>query len=259
MQPVIRALRTLRIVGTAGRGLTLKDLSESLGIPMGSMHRILAVLSEEDFVTRSPTTKRYFLGPAAREFDQSVAARSLVRSHDALQRAASATGESVFLTELVGDRAMCVFLVEGVHPLRLFVRIGQEMPLHAAASARVLLSDAHDDVVRALLSRGTLVPYTRATPLSVEGVLKQLAVIRARGYDVCDDELDEGVWAVSAPVRTATDRICASVTMAAPASHMNGPMSRTEATNAVLAAANEMSVDLGFDVRDDCPLDRLRA
>lgn len=250
MQPVIRALRTLRTLAAARLGMTLQDLSDSLGIPLGSMHRLLAVLSAEHFVTRSPTTKRYFLGPAARGFDQAASGTTLVRPHEALQRAAAATGESVFLTELIGDRAICVALVDGVRPLRLFVRIGQEMPLHAAASARVLLSDAPDEVVRMLLFRAGLTPYTTETPNSVEEVLAHLAMIRARGFDICDDELDDGVWAVSAPVRTATGRVVGSVTMAAPGSQVSELATRDEATRTVVRAANEMAIDLGFDGPD---------
>jgi IclR family acetate operon transcriptional repressor len=248
MQPVIRALRTLRAVARAERGVSLQGLSDALDIPVGSMHRLLAVLSDEGFVSRSPTTRRYFLGPAARELVGLSTDGGLVRPHDALRRAAETTGESVFLAELVGNRAVCVALVDGVHPLRLFVRIGQEMPLHAAASARVLLSDLHDGVVRVLLSRTSMTAYTRETPRTVDDVLEHLQMIRTRGYDVCDDELDEGVWAVSAPVRTATGRVRASVTMAAPSSRMTDPLTRRAAVRTVVDAADAMAVDLGFDV-----------
>jgi IclR family acetate operon transcriptional repressor len=249
VQPVIRALRTVRTVARAERGLSLQDLSDELDIPIGSMHRLLAVLSGEGFLARSPTTRRYFLGPAARELVGVSADGGLVRPHEALRHAAEATGESVFLAELVGNRAVCVALVEGIHPLRLFVRIGQEMPLHAAASARVLLCDLHEDVVRLLLSRTSMTPYTRDTPRTVGDVLEHLQMVRARGYDVCDDELDDGVWAVSAPVRTSTGRVRASVTMAAPRTRMAETAAREAATRTVVEAADAMAADLGFDAR----------
>lgn len=267
MQPVIRALRTLRSVARAERGRSLQDLSDELEIPVGSMHRLLAVLSDEGFLSRSPTTKRYFLGPAARELVGVAPESGLVRPHDALRTAAETTGESVFLAELVGNRALCVALVEGRHPLRLFVRIGQEMPLHAAASARVLLSDLHDDVVRTLLTRTSMTPYTKETPTTIDQVVEHVRLIRTRGYDVCDDELDEGVWAVAAPVRSSSGRVRASVTAAAPISRASDDTTRSCLTEAVLTAAAAMAADLGFDPErvpmaatgtEDAPNHRLR-
>lgn len=248
MQPVVRALGVLRVLAAESGGLTLQELCDVLDVPPGSMHRLLAVLSAEQFVSRSPTNRRYFLGPAARQLAETTTPRHtlLVSPHPALQEAAERSGETVFLTELVGDRAVCVALVEGRHPLRLFVRIGQDMPLHAAASARTLLADRADDEARRMLAARPLTAYTRATPTNVEQVLTHLAEVRTRGYDVCDDELDRGVWAVSAPVRMSTGRVCASVTLAAPGDRLAGPPAREDARDLVLRSAAAMSADLGY-------------
>ncbi len=227
--------------------MSLQELCDVLSIPLGSMHRILGVLSEERFITRSQTNKKYFLGPAARELanEGTRPHGSLVAPHPALGELAESLGETVFMTELVGERAICISLVEGQHPLRLFVRIGQEMPLHAAASARVLLSEFDDHMVTALLARHPMTAFTRETPVTIEAVMEHLTMIRARGYDVCDDELDKGVWAVAAPVYTSTGRICASVTLAAPSGRLAIPTVRETAISLVVAAASAMAADLG--------------
>ena len=44
-------------------GLTLQELVTRLGIPLASMHRLLAALSEERLVVRSSSTRRYVIGP----------------------------------------------------------------------------------------------------------------------------------------------------------------------------------------------------
>lgn len=247
MQPVVRTLNVLRVLGQAERGMSLQELCDVLSIPLGSMHRVLSVLSDERFITRSQTNKKYFLGPAARELanEGTRPHGALVAPHPALGNLADVTGETVFMTELVGDRAICISLVEGQYPLRLFVRIGQEMPLHAAASARVLLADLDDSTVIGLLARHPMTAFTKETPATIEDVVEHLTMIRARGYDVCDDELDKGVWAVAAPVYTSTGRICASVTLAAPSGRMAIPQIRDTAISQVTAAAAAMAADLG--------------
>jgi DNA-binding IclR family transcriptional regulator len=248
VQPVVRALRTLGVLGRERQGLTLKQLAEELSVPIGSLHRLLAVLSEERYIVRSPSSRRYFLGPAARSLAESKDTPNSILNtpHRALSDIAALSGETVFLTELIGDSAVCVALVEGSHPLRLFVQIGYELPMHAAASARVLLADLDDEDVRRLLSVTTLTAFTDETPTTVEDVMSHIALVRTRGYDVCDDELDRQVWAVSAPVLMSTGRACASITLAAPESRLADISSRRRALDAVLDAAAAMSRDLGY-------------
>ncbi|MGQ4487844.1 IclR family transcriptional regulator [Streptomyces sp. SAS_281] len=248
MQVVIRALNVLRALAPKTRGATLQELHEELDIPVGSLHRVLATLTEQDFVTRSPANRRFFLGQEARRLADQNADRSalLFAPHPAISAAAEASGETVFLTELIGDRAVCVALSEGRHPLRLFVRIGQEMPLHAAASGRSLLSHLPERAVQDLVGKRPLTAFTADTPTTVEAVLEHLALVRARGYDVCDDELDRGVWAVAAPVFTSTGTTAASVTLAAAGGRMRDPLVRATAVQTVLTAARALSDGLGF-------------
>ncbi|GAA3570897.1 IclR family transcriptional regulator [Streptomyces osmaniensis] len=248
MQVVVRSLSVLRALAPKARGATMQELHEELGIPIGSLHRLLTTLMEADFITRSAVNRRYFLGPIARQLaDQSRHHSALlVTPHRAVVTAAEASGETVFLTELIGDRAVCVALAEGRHPLRLFVRIGQEMPLHAAASGRSLLAHLSEPEVISLLARHELTAFTEETPTTVEAVLEHLVVVRDRGYDVCEDELDRGVWAVSAPVFTSTGAVAATVTFAAAGSRMQDPLARATAVQTVLTAARDLSSELGF-------------
>jgi DNA-binding IclR family transcriptional regulator len=248
MQVVIRALNVLRALASKSRGASLQELHEELGIPVGSLHRVLATLAEQEFVTRSPSNRRYFLGPVARQLSEQGSNHSalLITPHSAIVAAADASGETVFLTELIGDRAVCVALREGRHPLRLFVRVGQEMPINAAASARALLAHLPEQVAHSLLEARPLSAFTKDTPTTVEAVDEHLALVRARGYDVCDDELDRGVWAVSAPVFTSTGSVAASVTLAAAGGRMRDPLARATAVQTILRAARALSDELGF-------------
>lgn len=248
MQPVVRALGVLRALAPCSSGMTMAELSELLGVPQGSMHRVLAVLEGEQFVTRSPTNRRYFLGPAARQLAEVNAQQNgvLLTPHPALRAAAEECDETVFLTELVGDRAICVSLVESTRPLRMFVRIGQDMPLHAAASARTLLAHLDEGAAHRLLESRPLTHYTDATPATVDEVLEHLVVVRARGYDVCDDELDHGVWAVSTPVRGSTGRVVASVSLAAPSHRVEDLRAREWLRGVVFGAAARLAGDLGW-------------
>jgi IclR family acetate operon transcriptional repressor len=248
VQTVLRTLGVLRALSENSRGLTLQELSDALGIPVSSLHRLLAVLHAERYVERESTGRRYSIGPAVRELtDSAPGAGSVLSSpHEALILAAQKSGETMFATELLGDRAICVALVEGQRPLRLFVNVGQEMPLHAAASARTVIAGLSDTELRRILAGIHMPAFTASTPTSVPEVMAHVAMVRERGYDICADELDYNVWAVAAPVRRADGQVFASVTLAAPVDRYRDPAARDSARQLVLDAAGQIAQDMGY-------------
>ncbi|GAB2984508.1 IclR family transcriptional regulator [Amycolatopsis acidiphila] len=247
LEVIVRSAEVLNAVGAARSGLTLQELHDELDIPLGSLHRILTTLGQVDYLRRSPVTKRYFIGRAARALTGAIGSHSarLVKPPAALVDAAGETGETVFLTELIGDAPVCVSIVEAEHALRLFVRIGQEMPLHAAASSRAILAHLDEEVVRTLLEGAELTEYTAGTPHHVDDVMHVLKEVREKGYAVCDNELDPDAWAVSVPIRDGDDRVLSSVTITAPGSRVAEPDVRARMTEAAQRAAERLSAELG--------------
>lgn len=237
--------RTLRVVETIAerpQGVTLQALHRDLGIPLATLHRLLGALEHAAWVERSATSKRFFLGRVAREL--ATAGRQTASEAEppaALTLAADRTGETVFLTRLIGDRVVCVSLVEAVHPLRLFVRPGEEVPLHAAASARAILAFQPGEEVERLLVAAPRAAFTTGTMREINRILDHLDVVRRRGYDICDDELDDGVWAVAAPIVGIGGRVDAAVALAAAQRRVLDPASRELAQRAVLEAAASLS------------------
>jgi len=247
MQPLTRALRVLEALSARPDGMSLQELHTQLEIPLGSMHRVLGVLHEEGFVSRSPLSLRYFLGPATRKLsERNISTTGGMQAlATRIRRLSEETGETVFLTELQGSEALCVALVEGTYPLRLFVRLGQSMPFNAAAAARVLLAYIDEDAARALVESQELHEFRSTTPHTVDEVMDRVARVRKTGYDVADDELDAGVWAAAFPIFTSTGRVAASVTLAGSAGRLGKGEAKSLALELVGRAAEEMSEELG--------------
>lgn len=242
MAVVVKSLGVLSAVGQSRGGITLLDLHRDLDIPLASMHRILATLEHERYLSRSAATKRYTLGSAARDLTGGPDSGSwLIAAPEPMIDLGRETGETVLLTRLVDSRVVCVALVESVHNLRLFARVGQDIPLHAAASARVILGFQSPERVRELLGAEGWESFTEETPRNVEEVLARLAGVRERGFDVCDSELDANVWAVAAPVFDAAGMVEYGLTLAAATARMPSEESRSRATDAVVRAAHRLS------------------
>jgi DNA-binding IclR family transcriptional regulator len=254
MQPVVRALRVLSAVADSAGGAGLQELAEALDLPISTVHRLLSVLESEKYVVRTTRDKRFLLGPAV----QSLLART---SSDRLRRVAEptmaqlnrATGETVFLAELFGKEVVCIALSEGTRPLRLSVRLGHALPLHAAAAARVILGYLAESEAASLLDDVELTRWTPQTITDRAELLRHLVLVRERGFDVCDDEMDNHVWAVAAPVRDLSGQVRAALTIVAPLPTVGDAACRLELQTAVVKAAAEVSAELGGTVDAGSP------
>jgi IclR family acetate operon transcriptional repressor len=261
MRVVVRSLSVLTVLSDYLDGLSQQELCDRLAIPLASMHRILKTLADENFVTRSPVNKKYFLGVGAKNLGKTNDFGSLLVSPPLqLLDAARTSGETTFLTQLVGKRIVCVSMVESHHSLRLFVRIGQEMPIYPAASARSILAFVDDQLLGSILIEQDGITATGDGPRNNLHFLAHLEHIREQGFDVCDNELDDDVWAVSAPIYNIDGKVTMAVTLAGASARMNSVERRVNAASTILKTAKALSELRGFRIpnRDTTTLKGLR-
>jgi len=252
MQPVVRALRILRAIADSSGGLGLQELADTLELPVSTVHRLLGVLEAEKFVLRTPKGKRFLLGPAIRSLLASTSSDLLRRvAQPAMLRLNRSTGETVFLAELVGQEVICVALIEGTRPLRLSVRLGHALPLHAAAGARVILGSLDEEEAASLLAGADFTRWTPRTITDPAELRRHLSLVRERGYDVCDDEMDNHVWAVAAPIHELAGGVRAALTVVAPLPTVGDAARRLQLQEAVRDAAAEVSTELGAMLDDE--------
>lgn len=246
MQPVRRVLNLLSVLAESGGGLTLQELAGRLELPPSTVHRLASVLEEEDFLIRTPTERRFMLGRRVRALVAGTSSAFLQQAvQPELARVNRSTQEAVFVAEFVGREVVCIAFRPGTRPLRLFVSLGASLPLHAASSARLLLSSLEPDTVLELLKD---YEYTNWTPRTIRHeaqLLRHLDLIRDRGYDIDDDEMNDSAWAASAPVRDITGNVRAALTVVAPITQVNDPSRREMLLGEVLKGARNLSAELG--------------
>lgn len=246
MNVVIRTLNALTLIGESPDGISLTEASERLEYPLATTHRILKVLADEEFIRRDPVTLEYFAGRRLLQLSSLTRRETLAATAGMNLTALSERfDETVMLTQLIDGRAVCVELVESRRPMHLSVKIGQAVPLHAAASARVLYSALSDEEIRALLARHEFIQLRPGTPADVEQVLTHVENIRRYGYDVCDNEFDFDIWATAAPVWDRRGAIAAAVTLTAAQERSLPEQHRHEIIQAVVATADDITLAIG--------------
>lgn len=109
-------------------------------------------------------------------------------------------GEAVSLYQRVGDKLISVEHIESRHPVRITFPRADMLPWPATASAKVLLAFANRADKEAIFRLIEPVRYTSRTITSRKALRTVLEKIRRDGYAFSDEEREEGVRAIAAPV-----------------------------------------------------------
>jgi DNA-binding IclR family transcriptional regulator len=135
--------------------------------------------------------------------------------------------------------------VEPSRTVRVPSSVGQRTPAHCTAVGKVLLAHLPQrDLDELIRSRG-LKAYTRHTITSPALLRRELRAIRERGYAIDDEESEEGLRCIGAPVRDHGGRIVASMSIAGPAFRVT--RGRAPALGRLaMRIADELSAELGY-------------
>lgn len=229
--------------------LGVSEIARELALSKAVVHRILQSLVSRAFVSVSPDTREYRLGPAAvalgaralRDVDLRSAARPVLR------RLRDDTGETTTLSELVDDTRVYLDQFESRQEIKMTVELGRPHPLHAGASSRAILAFLPADRVQRIISAG-LPALTRGTIASARTLRNELEQVRRQGYAVSHGERQLGAASVAAPVFNIEAEAIGSLSVCGPVSRFDEKATDRYAPM-VRKAAEEVSRALGWDGR----------
>ena len=127
---------------------------------------------------------------------------------------AADTGETVNITVRSDESALYLDQVAGSSALQSHNWVGQRIPLHATSNGKVLLSELSQPDFDAALPH--LPRFTEHTITSRERLREDLDGVRRLGYALAVDELEVGLTAAAAPIRSAHGDIIASMSISGP-------------------------------------------
>jgi IclR family transcriptional regulator, acetate operon repressor len=217
LQSVTRALRSLELIADAGE-LGVSELGRRLGVHKATASRLAATLAERGLIERDPDTERYRLGfGLIRLAGAAMAGLDLVRTARAvMEDLADRTRETVNLGVLSGEDVIYVDQATGARSIVSVSWVGRRTPLHCTAAGKVLLAFTSPSERERLLAL-PLTAETSRTIVSLSALRADLEQVRTRGYAQTQEELEDGLNAVAAPVRQADGQVVAALSVSGPA------------------------------------------
>jgi DNA-binding IclR family transcriptional regulator len=200
--PLDRYLSILEVVLASKQGLTLAELCKILDLPKPTAHRLVSALcSAKALEVAGEGLKTYRVGARMSRMLQ------LGRHDNALINYCQVVcnelvldlEETCYVVQLTPQSAHTIAVAETEHGYRMHVGEGAVMPMHAAASSKILLAHQDEASRRRYLS-GPLEKLTPFTTTNVRQVLAEVETARKAGYATCVGEVDPSTKAYAVPV-----------------------------------------------------------
>lgn len=241
-QAIRRAVALLKAFDDAHPAWSLSELAREMGLNKTTTYRLLSALEREGLLGRAPD-ERYVLGPEIVALGgRALRANSLrAVARPELERLAEDTRETASLEILAGGEMLVIDEIVGGHLMSGVPDLGSRWPLHASSTGLAVLAfcPGADDLLPRVLP-----PITPATLTGRVALRAELACIRARGYSIADETLEDGLIALAAPVYDHDGRVVAALSIAAP-KHRLLPDAIPAVGEHVRAAAARVSARLG--------------
>jgi DNA-binding IclR family transcriptional regulator len=250
VQSVDRALDILEAFNYGQEELGVTELSHKLNLHKNNVFRLLATLETRGYIEQEPKTGNYRLGikifEVSNVFLHHLGLRRQARP--ILEELVGKCKETAYLAVTDGTDVVYVLMHETSHTVRVIPRLGHRLPAYCTASGKVQLAYESEDRLIHLFKDRPLRKLTENTITDFDRLMEHLAEVAQQGFATDNEELEEGVCCVAAPVRDYSHKVVAGVGLSGPVSRFSPERMRSELVPLVKEAGARISQRLGFEI-----------
>lgn len=195
--------------------LSIGDLHARLKLPKTTTFVILNTLEQHQIISKTPDGK-YRLGAGVlrwgNRYLNSMDLVQIARPH--LRQLVEDTPFTSHLAVMINNKSVYCDKVEGSGFVRFATAVGQSQPLYQSSVGKALASDMTDEELLQVLP-GEMSGSTQKSIRSPEQFLDDIKFVREHGFSLEDEEFEDGIRCIGAPIRDASGSIVASMSITA--------------------------------------------
>lgn len=242
----LRSVEILKLVSKRPDGITLDEICESLDMPKTSAYDIVTTLAETEMVHVTKGQKQiYTIGLTAYRIGVSYTNHLDVLStiEPELRSFSREIGKTVFYGVLTGHEVVYICKFEPENPIITTATVGTKNPLYCTSLGKAILAFMDEEDRRPIMDR---IHFRRKTPrtiMSTEHLLKELELVREKGYALDAREGEDHMECVGAPIFDREGQVLGAIS----ASSLYKPTENYEALGLLVQKkAAEISRLLGY-------------
>ena len=243
VESLARGLAVIRAFDAERTELTLAEVATATGLARATARRFLLTLEQLGYVRSDG--RLFALTPRVLELGfaylSGLTLPEVAQPH--LERLSQRLGESTSASVLDGAEIVYVARVPTRRIMNVGITIGTRFAAAATSMGRVLLTGLDPARLDELLDGLPLTAFTSRTVTDAAALRTELDIIRAQGFALVDQELEDGLRSVAAPVRVG-DVVIAAVNISSSTSSATLDRVRAEYLPALLETATRISDEL---------------
>jgi DNA-binding IclR family transcriptional regulator len=245
VKSALRVLKIFELLAQYPNGLTVKEMSEKLGWPQSSTFNLIQTLYNQSYLSQS-SSKKYKLGAnliqlgskALDSFD------FVTDSQPYLQELMNTVEETVFMAVLSEDKVIYVNKFEFERSIRTSAYIGMQRPVYCTGLGKAFLTFLPIREREEILSKIELKAITPKTITDRHALELQLSEFFKLGYTFEEEENEEGLLCIAAPVFDVSKRVKAAVSVAGPKERML--IHKDQIVSDLLITTERISARMGY-------------
>ena len=247
VQSIDRVLDLIEALSSTSPGMTLTELSNSVGLHVSTTHRLLSSLVSRGYVQKDSETGKYRLTMRLFELGSRVVSGldlvSVARPH--LEHLADLTRETIHLVARQENNVVYICKEDTQERIiRMASAVGRSAPMYCTAVGKCILSHLSPEEVQRIWDSTEIVAYTPHTHTSLQTLIDELKIIKEQGFAVDNEENELGVRCVAAPIFDYSGAPIAAISISAPAVRFS-PQKQAFFSKQVVLCANKISALLG--------------
>jgi IclR family pca regulon transcriptional regulator len=244
VQSLERGLSVIRAFDADHPKLTLSEVATSTGLSRAAARRFLRTLVQLGYMRSEGS--RFSLRPKVLELGyaylSSLTLPEVAMPH--LEQLVEQVHESSSVSELDGDEVIYIARVPTKRIMTVTISVGTRFPAYATSMGRVMLAAQPEERLETYLESASLRGLTGHTITNPTALRCELRKIQAQGWALVDQELEEGLRSVAAPIRDADGQVIAAVNVSTHAGRRTLESIVEELLQPLLATARRIEQDL---------------
>lgn len=219
IQSVSRAFQLLRTISENPSVHGVSALANKMNVHKSTVSRLIATLEEEKAIKRLDSGFQIGEGIAdlvgGRNSAETLKQTLTTLARPILNTIIQKTNETSGITIQTGSTSTTILQIHSNHQLRVRDWTNESFPLHTSSSGKHFLSHFTRTQLNAYLTT-FLTPHNQFSIKKPEKLRQVIAKARTQGYDWTENEFEEGLVAISAPVLDQNKDIIAAVYLCGP-------------------------------------------
>ena len=241
VQSFARGLEVIRSFNASAPRQTLSEVAAASGLTRAGARRILLTLQTLGYVESDG--KLFTLTP--RILDLGFAYLSSMpiwnRAEPVMEALVQQVHESCSAAVLDATDIVYVMRVATQKIMSISLGIGSRLPAWCTSMGRLLLSDLDDAEVRRRLEAEPLEPLTKHTVTDLDALLAKVVQARRQRWCLVNQELEEGLISIAAPIVNRSGRMVAALNISGQANRTSAKVMQETMLPALLASAQHIS------------------